>query len=117
MKIFISILFIGCFQFCFSQTTNLVQSDQQYIKIVIDKDIDDDTQQQITDYFYQKEGVITSRMDNSTRMYLCIYKTNSPLTEASFLNWFANNNYIVKCYYQAPYLNNRMIELTKFNCQ
>lgn len=101
----------------FSQQNDL-QDSERYIKIVLDSEISQEAQSEISQAFKQIPGVRTSRMDNSTGIYLGIYAPNENLSDQTFLNWFENHGYTVKCYYDAAYTNGgKMIELSKNNCR
>lgn len=101
--------------FAYSQQNNLDGS-VRYIKIVIDSDISAEAQSEITNAFRHMHGVQTSRMDNTTRTYLGIYKPNQNLLEQTFTNWFVNHGYVIQCYYDAIYTEGGMINLSKNNC-
>ncbi len=101
----------------FSQQSDLEDS-ERYIKIILDSEITQEAQSEISQAFKQIPGVRTSRMDNSTGIYLGIYAPNENLLDQTFLNWFENHGYTVKCYYDAAYTNGgKMIELSKNNCR
>ncbi|WP_343637811.1 hypothetical protein [Fluviicola sp.] len=100
----------------FSQQSNLEDS-KRYIKIILDSEITPEAQSEISQAFKQMPGVRTSRMDNSTGIYLGIYTPNENLSDQTFLNWFINRGYEVTCYYDAAYVEGSMIELSKNNCR
>lgn len=101
--------------FVYSQQNHLNGS-VRYIKIVIDSDISAEAQSEITHAFLHINGVQTSRMDNTTRTYLGIYKPSEILQEQTFTNWFTNHGYTIQCYYDAFYTPGGMINLSKNNC-
>ena len=112
-----TLAFIAIDFFAYSQQNELDDS-QRYIKIVIDSDVTAEAQSEITNALKKLSGVKTSRMDNSTGIFLGIYVPNDNLLDQTFLNWFENNGYTVKCYYDAIYTRGSdMIELTKNNCR
>jgi len=101
----------------YSQQSNLNDS-KRYIKIVLDNEINQEQQHEITAAFKQLNGIQTSRMDNTTNVFLGIYSThNTNISDQTFLNWFANHGYSVNCYYDASYTEGAMIELSKNTCR
>lgn len=90
---------------------------KRYIKIVIDSEITQEAQSEISNAFKQISGVRTSRMDNTTGTYLGIYEPNENLMEETFTNWFVNHGYTITCYYDAIYTAGSMIEISKNNCR
>ncbi len=101
----------------YSQQNDLDDS-KRYIKIVIESDISAEAQSEISNAIKQISGVKTSRMDNSTGIFLSIYIPNENLLDQTFLNWFENHGYVVKCYYDAAYTTGGdMIDLSKNNCR
>lgn len=101
----------------YSQQSHLDDS-KRYIKIILDSEITQEAQMEISQTIKQIPGVITSRMDNSTGIYLGIYAPNENLLDQTFLNWFENHGYTVKCYYDAIYTRGGdLIELSKNNCR
>ena len=99
----------------YSQQNDLDDS-KRYIKIIIDSEVTQQQQQEINQAMNQLPGVETSRMDNTTELFLSIYVPGDQLSEQTFLNWFANHGYVVKCYYDAVYTQAGMINLSKTSC-
>lgn len=116
-KLLLTILaFVFLNFFSYSQQNDLDDS-KRYIKIVIDSEINQEQQRDINLALNQIPGVETSRMDRSSGVFLGIYVPNDNLLDQTFLNWFTNHGYSVKCYYDAVYTAGSMIELSKNNCR
>ncbi|MNK09051.1 hypothetical protein D3C87_270000 [compost metagenome] len=107
--------FAACSLVGYSQQNDLDDS-KRYIKVVIDADISLEQQTEITVALSQIPGVETSRMDNITGIFLGIYIPNDNLSEQIFLSWFSNHGFPVKCYFDAAYTPNGMINLSKTTC-
>ena len=119
MKLLLLLMLFSSSSFAvYSQQNDLEQnnSGKRYIKIVLASDVTSEQEQEITLAFKQFPGVQTSRMDNTTRTYLGIYSPAENLLDETFLNWFENHGYTVKCYYDADYSQGNMMELSKKNC-
>jgi hypothetical protein len=116
MKLLLVTLLLFARNFVCEAQLNDFEDSKRYIKIVIDSDITQDSQLEITNAFRQIPGVRTSRMDNTNRTFLGIYEPNENLLEQTFTNWFVNHGYTIKCYYDAVYTAGNMIELSKNNC-
>jgi hypothetical protein len=115
MKLLLAIILLFSTSYgCFSQEENATK---RYIKIVIDSEITSEAQSEITNAFKQIPGVKTSRMDNTTGTFLGIYEPNESLIEQTFMNWFTNHGYTIKCYYDGVYTAGGMVELSKNNCR
>lgn len=99
----------------YSQQNDLDDS-KRYIKIVIDSEISQEEELQITVALSQLAGMETSRMDATTGLFLGIYLSGQGTSEQVFLNWFTNHGYIIKCYYDAVYTQAGMINLSKTSC-
>ncbi|MGV3612606.1 MAG: hypothetical protein ACO1N0_16730 [Fluviicola sp.] len=99
----------------YSQQNDLDDS-KRYIKIIIDSEVTQQQQQEINQAMNQLPGVETSRMDNTTELFLSIYVPGDQLSEQTFLNWFTNHGYVIKCYYDAVYTQAGMINLSKTSC-
>jgi hypothetical protein len=117
-KLLLAILAFISFDFSVYSQQNDLDDSKRYIKIVIDSDVSAEAQSEITSAFKQIPGVKTSRMDNSTGIFLGIYIPNENLLEQTFLNWFENHGYAVRCYFDAIYTTGGdMIDLSKNNCR
>lgn len=101
-----------------SQQSDLEQhsTGQRYIKVVLESELTTQQAQEITLAFKQIPGIRTSRMDNNTGTYLGIYTPTDSLLDQTFLNWFENHGYTVKCYYDDNYFDGNMVELSKKTC-
>ncbi len=102
--------------FLFNGYSQQQDMSKRYIKVVLELDITEEQRQAITTALSQFSGVETSRMDKTTGVFLGIYSPNENLLDQTFLNWFANHGYAVKCYYDDVYGQGKMFELSKKNC-
>ncbi|TSJ39090.1 hypothetical protein [Fluviicola chungangensis] len=117
IKLLLAILAFTTIGFsAYSQQSDLDGS-KRYIKIIIDSEVSSEAQSEITNAFKQIPGVKTSRMDNTTHIFLGIYEPNENLLEQTFTNWFTNHGYEIACYYDAVYTEGAMINLSKNNCR
>ncbi|WP_341905488.1 hypothetical protein [Fluviicola taffensis] len=116
IKLLLTILAFIAFDFSIYSQQNDLDDSKMYIKIVIDSEISQEVQSEITNAFKQISGVKTSRMDNTTGTFLGIYEPNENLKEQTFTNWFVNHGYTIMCYYDAVYTAGGMIDLSKNNC-
>ena len=107
MKTLTKLLFVLLF------SANLYGQDTLYVKVLISNQITNEDAIDITNRFQHKD-VIVSRMDPTTNEYLCIYSTESPVSENMILNWF-NSHHDVKCYITGEYIVGKIINLSK-NC-
>lgn len=101
----------------FNSAYSQQDSSKRYIKIVIDLAISQEQEQQINTELNQFPGIETARMDKTTGVFLGIYNPTENLLDQTFLHWFENHGYIVKCYYDDVYTQGNMLELTKKNCR
>ena len=119
MKLLLStmLLILSCYT-AHSQQSDLEQhtSGQRYIKVVLETDVTLQQEQEITAAFKLIPGIRTSRMDKSTGTYLGIYSPTENLLDETFLSWFENHGYAVKCYYDADYHQGSMVELSNKTC-
>ena len=99
----------------YSQQNELDDS-KRYIKIIIDSEVSQQQQDQINATLSQVSGIETARMDNTTGLFLGIYIPNNGTSGQTFLNWFTDHGYVVKCYYDAVYTLGGMINLSKTSC-
>ncbi len=117
IKLLLAILAFTTLGFCSYSQQNDLGGPKRYIKIVIDSDVTQEAQSEISNAFKQIPGVRTSRMDNTTNIFLGIYEPNENLLEQTFTNWFTNHGYTIACYYDAVYTEGGMINLSKNNCR
>lgn len=117
LKLLLAILAFIALDFSVHSQQNDLDDSKRYIKIVIDSDVTQEAQSEISNAFAQIPGIKTSRMDNTTGTFLGIYEPNDNLMEQTFTNWFVNHGYTIKCYYDAVYTGGSMIELSKNNCR
>lgn len=95
---------------------NDLENSRRYIKIVVDTAVSLEQQQQITAALNQITGIETARMDHVTSVFLGVYTPSITVSEHTFLNWFTNHGYPIRCYYDAVYTPGGMINLSKTSC-
>lgn len=117
VKLLLTILAFITFHFSVFSQQNDLRGSKRYIKIVIESEVTAEQQQEINSALNQIPGVETSRMDNTTGIFLGIYVPNDNLIDQTFTNWFTNQGYAIACYYDAVYTAGGMIELSKNNCR
>jgi len=67
-----------------------------YLRVVIEDANSLEKAAEIDEFMRGKQGVITTRMDRRTSLYLCIYNANV-LTSASILQWIEGWGYSPSC--------------------
>ena len=79
--------------------TNLctAQTDRHYVRIVVLDAYSLKESQQIDLYIRTKIGVLTSRMDRQTGLYLGIFNTNEGLSSQDFIIWIEELGFTTKC--------------------
>ena len=83
--------------------------DTLYTKVLITNKITNDEAITISQYF-NRDGVIVSRMDPTTNEFLCIFTTKSMISEEFIDDWFSVN-YNIKCLFSENYRPGKIINL------
>ena len=115
-KLILVIITLGAIGLSAYSQQNELDGSKRYIKIIIDSEVSQQQQDQINAALNQTPGTETARMDNTTGLFLGIYIPNEATSGQTFLNWFTDHGYVVKCYYDAVFTQGGMINLSKTSC-
>lgn len=73
------------------------QTNRKYVRVVVLDAYSLEATQQIDLYIRTKTGVLTSRMDRQTGLYLGIFETNNGLTSEDFITWIEELGFTTRC--------------------
>jgi len=92
-------LLIGTLLFTiFSHSSHAQSNARKYIRLVVSDVNTREASLEIDTYLRSQSGIITSRMDRSTGVYLGIYREDSGINANQIIHWIDGLGYTPKCF-------------------
>ena len=89
----------------------------KYSQVLLNDNIDELAVGEIRDGFISFAQIQTSRMDPTTKVYLCVYQESVDFNEDLILAWFENHGYTVRCSYTDVFVSGKVTSIKDTNCQ
>ena len=92
--------------------------DRRYVKIIVSDVKTSEDALNVDLYLRSKTGVLTSRMDRHTSVYLCIYSESSGITIGMIRSWISELGFTSNCYVNGIHGNGESLKIiNRSSCQ
>ena len=89
----------------------------KYTQVLLGESIDEISANEIRDAFYEYSQVNTSRMDNTTNVFLCVYRESNDFNDDLIIMWLNDHGYTVRCSYTEVFVSGKVADIKNTNCQ